>query len=91
MIRSNEETISKHNVRIKRLFTKPETTKEEHRENINSSRSEVTNRVVFGLITWFAGPGKSSPEYVLPGLLISVLAIVCTHHFKTLEPQELST
>ena len=31
---------------------------------IFSSRSEVTNRVVFGLITWFAGPGKSSREFV---------------------------
>ena len=30
----------------------------------NSSRSEVTNRVVFGLITWFAGLGKSSREFV---------------------------
>ena len=29
-----------------------------------SERSEVTNRVVFGLITWFAGPGKSSREFV---------------------------
>ena len=29
-----------------------------------SSGSEVTNRVVFGLITWFAGPGKSSREFV---------------------------
>ena len=30
----------------------------------NSSQSEVTKRVVFGLITWFAGPGKSSREFV---------------------------
>ena len=29
-----------------------------------AERSEVTNRVVFGLITWFAGPGKSSREFV---------------------------
>ena len=25
-----------------------------------AKRSKVTNRVVFGLITWFASPGKSS-------------------------------
>ena len=29
-----------------------------------TSRSEVTNRVVFGLITWFASPGESSQEFV---------------------------
>ena len=29
-----------------------------------AERSEVTNRVVFGLITWFAGPGESSREFV---------------------------
>ena len=29
-----------------------------------AERSEVTDRVVFGLITWFAGPGKSSREFV---------------------------
>ena len=29
-----------------------------------SSRSEVTYRVVFGLITWFASLGKSSREFV---------------------------
>ena len=34
------------------------------RRSTYSSRSEVTNRVVFGLITWFAGPGKSSREFV---------------------------
>ena len=26
----------------------------------SAERSEVTNRVAFGLITWFAGPGESS-------------------------------
>ena len=31
---------------------------------IYSSRSEVSNRVVFGLITWFASPGESSREFV---------------------------
>ena len=30
----------------------------------HSSRTEVTNRVVVGLITWFAGPGKSSREFL---------------------------
>ena len=29
-----------------------------------AERSEVTNRVVFGLITWFASPGESSREFV---------------------------
>ena len=29
-----------------------------------AERSEVTNRVVFGLITWFAGPGKSSRGFI---------------------------
>ena len=33
-------------------------------EKSSSSQSEVTNRVVFGLITWFAGQGKSSREYI---------------------------
>ena len=34
------------------------------RSEAGGERSEVTNRVVFGLITWFAGPGKSSREFV---------------------------
>ena len=32
-----------------------------------AERSEVTNRVVFGLITWFASLGKSNGEYVCMG------------------------
>ena len=39
-----------------------------------SSRSEVTNRVVFGLITWFAGPGKSCRELYIYIFSINLLA-----------------
>ena len=37
-----------------------------------SSRSEVTTRIVFGLITWFAGPGKSSREFVYIDIYIFI-------------------
>ena len=44
----------------------------------HSSRSEVTNRVIFGLITWFAGPGKSSREFVY----IYIYIYIYIHMFK---------
>ena len=42
-----------------------------------SPASEVTNRVIFGLITWFAGPGKSSREFVYKIYIYIYIYISC--------------
>ena len=51
-----------------------------------SSRSEVTNRVVFGLITWCAGLGKSSREFVYIYIYIYIYKMVCQRSGKNALP-----